>query len=195
MLIAVDIDDVCAQLLPHWISRYNADYNDTLTEDNMTCWEIETLVKADCGMKIFKYLSEPDFYDGVLPVEGAAEGVHKLREMGHRVIFATSAHIYHGGKKFDWLVKHGFFGGKPSHKDYVEVRDKSLIRADVLIDDYMGNIEAFVGFGILMNRPHNIISGYGHYQNADNWEQIPAIVEDQARLVEWSKSLDANTCH
>jgi 5'-nucleotidase len=173
MLVAVDVDDTVADLLTAWLRRYNNDFHDWLRPEDITEWDITKFVKTDCGVSIYKYLEDPDIYNDVTPIEGAIQGVKLLRAAGHRVIFVTA-----GGEasKFEWLLKYEFLDNR---KDYVRCVDKSLIRADVLIDDGPHNLKDFIGERIMMLRPHNARErAEGKYWIACGWYEIPDMIND-----------------
>lgn len=157
MKIFVDVDDVCADLMPAWLARYNRDYQDSLTREQITGWSLLEHVKPECGLKIYDYLEDPTLYDDVGLIDGALNGVNSLREMGHRVIFATSSTNGAAGRKLRWLIEHDFLKQNPKrvYHDYIEIHDKSLLAGDVLIDDGPHNVKNFKGLGVLMRRPHN----------------------------------------
>ena len=156
MNLAIDVDGVCADLMPVWLKHYNTEFSDDLTSEKITHWDIENFVKPECGKKIFSYLDVPTLYYEVEPIEGALAGIETLRKMGHRVIFATSADVHHGGRKYDWLVRWGFLNGdRQDMRDYMEVRDKSLINCDLLLDDHAGNLKNFNGSRWLFDCHHN----------------------------------------
>jgi 5'-nucleotidase len=152
MIIFVDVDGVCADLGTAWLARYNRDYNDHLTINDLTDWGMTKFVKPECGNKIDEYLNDPSLYDEVESIPGSLIMVDRLRDMHHRVIFATSCPWQSAGRKFKWLCDHGF---EPGYKDYIEVNDKSLLLGDALIDDGFHNIESFNGLGILYDQPWN----------------------------------------
>jgi len=154
LIIACDVDGVVADLMPVWLVKYSVDYGHTLTPDDIVEWDISQFVKPECGLSIYDYLQDPQLYDDVLPIKGAYEGVEALRKAGHRVVFVTSTHPDFSGRKFRWLVQHGFLtAGEVCN--YVECTDKSLIRADVMIDDGEHNIAGFQGDTVLYTAPHN----------------------------------------
>lgn len=180
MIIAFDIDDVLADLVPAWLAKYNADYQDTLKRQDITAWDITQFVKPACGTKIYDYLSE-DLYDNVQPLPGALDAVRLARKCG-KVIFVTSCHPSHMGRKFRWLNNHGF---NVTKEEYVECSDKSLILADIMIDDNPVNLEGFHGKEkILYDQPWNRDSslscprlyGFGDLKWLSllkRWEQSP----------------------
>jgi 5'-nucleotidase len=181
MVIAIDVDDTLCHLTRRWLSLYCAEWGDTLTPEDLTHWNIEEIVKPDCGLKIFSFLDRPDLYDEVEPIEGAVEGVNLLREMGHHIIFATSTGIPSGYAKFYWLQRNGFFEGvdlKQAKKDYVEIRQKSLLSCDILVDDHWGNLKDFSGERVLFLRPHNRnVEPESGTWVADDWRRVIECVE------------------
>lgn len=161
LTIAVDVDEVCADLLGEWLRRINRDFqyvNDYVVErEHVTEWDMSGHVPE--GENAYSYLQDADLYDCVQPIPGALQAVEALRAAGHRVIFVTSCTQKQYDAKERWLVRHGFLPEAYTHKDLVLTSDKSLIRADVLIDDGPHNLEAFTGatagLGICIDKPHN----------------------------------------
>jgi len=165
--VFVDVDGVCANLAPIWLRRYNMDYNDILTEDMIIDWDIHKFVKSICGHKIYEYLKDPRMYDMVYPIEGALKGINELRELGYRVLFATSCAAEVAGRKFYWLKEWGFI---KKERDYIEIRDKGLLRGKYMIDDGFHNVNAFTGRGYLLTRPWN--KSYLWYHRVGNWDEF-----------------------
>lgn len=154
-IIAVDVDDVVADLISEWLRRYNSKYDDHLTPENIHSWEVDEYVKPECGPKVFDLLRAPGFYGHVKPFEGALEAVENLRKLG-RVVFLTSCVPKTMDMKLAWLQEHGFLPkGNKGAQDFIACRDKYLVNADVLIDDRILNVEEFKGHALLIKRPHN----------------------------------------
>lgn len=186
MIIAVDVDDTIAQSIKQWLTFYRADHNHELYQEHITDWDISQFVVPECGRDIYKYLSRADYYNDIEPIDGAWEGVEALREAGHRVVFATSTSAYDNGRKFEWLQYRGFLdGSRESEQDYLEVRDKGLIRADVLVDDYTGNLKRFKGFRILFDRPHNRETMNYYEWRASSWDSVITAVEYYEQSIRW----------
>lgn len=154
-IIGVDVDGVCANTHVPWLARYNRDYDDNLTYDQWTTWDIHTLVKPECGKKIYKYIEDPTLYDETPPVEGAVERINVLKWY-FRIVYITTSTIGASGKKKHWLRKNGFL---QDDDDYFECKDKSLIFSHYLIDDDIKNIQKPSPYGnrinIIMTRPWN----------------------------------------
>jgi 5'(3')-deoxyribonucleotidase len=155
-IIALDIDNTILDLTTTWLSKYNRDYNDKLTIENITSWDTHLFVKPECGKKIYNYIQTPEVFLESKPIDGALNGVLWLRKNGFRVIFVTATNI--GGSKETWLKENGFW---ESENDFYQAYDKSLIRANVLLDDKFQNVQNFKhGQAYLFTRPWNIKYDY-----------------------------------
>lgn len=181
MRIICDVDDVLADLLVVWLEKYNRDYDDNLILDNITAWDITQFVKPECGKKIFSYLSHPDLYDTVEPVPGAVEGVQALLDAGHEVIFVSAEYT---DSKAAWMVRNGFID-KPGK--LIGCRDKSLVMADLIIDDNFDTISSFHGYGILFDRVHN-----REYETDVRVAGWPEVIKRVERIAGMNKSKEVS---
>lgn len=152
-IIAVDVDGVLADLDTEWLRRYCLESGDNLTPDKLTSWDIDEQVKPGWRNRLYEILNDPLIYSSVKPYPGALEAVQELRKLG-RVIFVTSTPAAHLESKFRWLVTHGFLEMKDI-KDYFPVSDKHLVKADILLDDRVKNVEDFPQLAYLVQRHHN----------------------------------------
>jgi 5'(3')-deoxyribonucleotidase len=170
MIIAIDVDDTVLDLMNKWLSLYNSEYNDNIDKNKITQWNFSQFLKPECGNKIYDYLEFPNLYNYIAPIEGALEGINKLKNMGHRVIFVTAG--MHKGKYLR-LKELGFLD---KEEDYVEARDKSLILADVLIDDRPFNLWQFKGkYGIVFEEPWSDDEDLEY--RAKDWKEVVSIIK------------------
>lgn len=162
MLVGIDVDGVCADLLPEWLRRYNADFGDSLSCDQITAWDTHQFTKPECGVKIYGYLSLPDLYEGVAPLPAAAESIERIRALGHEVAFVTSCTYGMVDQKARWLERHGFTksrkdGGLPA--DLIVANTKRWVGADLLVDDRAQTIVEWLADrakrAILVEMPYN----------------------------------------
>lgn len=165
-MILLDVDSVVADLMPVWLRHYNALWNDTLTPEQITRWDLIHFVKPECGKQIYKFLSMQWLYDEVEPVQGAIEGVDYLRRKGWKIVY-VSAGLELAKAKFDWLLQRALLH---SEAEYVAAFDKSLIRGDFLIDDRIDNVRDFTGSGILFTQPWN--QWIKTTRRLDGWKDI-----------------------
>lgn len=166
-IIFSDIDGFLGNLISPWLMFYNKDYEDNLSIEDIKDWNIHQFVKPSCGMKIYEYIENPKIYDYVMPIDGSTWGIKKLREFGFRIVFATHSTIGHAGRKFQWLRDFGFI---ENHEDYIECKDKSLLRGDYLVDDYILNVKSFGRGGVLFTQPYN--RQYLHTPRVNDWDEV-----------------------
>ena len=84
---------------------------------------------------VYKILEHPEFYGSLKPIPGAIETVDEMRADGHDVIFVSSpweSNPMGYQAKADWLAKHY---GSWARKNLILTSDKTIIYADVLVDD------------------------------------------------------------
>lgn len=156
LVVGVDVDEVCADLLGAALHRYNAEWDDSLTVDDIDGWDLTPQTKA--GSDFYHRYFGADTYDAVLPIWGARNTVDAIRAAGHRVVFVTATHPANAHAKFLWLRRYGFLPhatDEDALRDYFPVRDKALVGADVLFDDAEHNVRAFPRQAYLVAHPHN----------------------------------------
>ncbi len=168
--ILVDVDGVVADLMPEWLRLYNEEWVDNLLPKDITGWDIAQFVKEKCGKDVYKYLDTPFLYDYVSPVDGAISSIHWLRQHGYDVRFVTSGVRE---SKIHWLGQQGLLLDEHylSSRDVIVAHDKSVIKADIMIDDNISNCNGFSGVSILFAQPWNTSPQTGHYR-ADNWPDV-----------------------
>jgi 5'(3')-deoxyribonucleotidase len=162
--LGIDVDDVVLDLLTPWLKRIARAVGDGVKEphwtpDDLTQWEFW----KDLGVEeslVWSTLT-PDLYNDALPFPGVIEALREIRDMGHQVVFVTSTQsLDEFVAKQRWLIRHGVgtlndeFKGVGKWSEIKTKGDPSL-HLDWLVDDYVGNLEKFTGYGVLVTRPHN----------------------------------------
>lgn len=188
-LIAVDLDGVTCDLHTEWYRRYNRDYNDNLNIERVTSWELHHHVKPECAQRIYDYLYDEDLYEHVKPVPGSYDAIQTIRADGDRPIFVTSCVLGMTDQKWRWLELNGYLrpatAGDRSHSDLIVANDKSLIDADVLIDDAPKNVLAWVQ---RRQRPALLFGGYP-FQAAETREWHSAMWRWVTPVRDWGEVL------
>lgn len=166
--IAIDMDEVLADTLSEHLARYNRDHGESVTKADLEGKWLWDIVSIDRHERLEGYLRSEDFFED-LPV--IADSQRVLRALAERfeIYIATSAMEFPNsfGPKYRWLRRHFPFLD-PRH--FVFCGDKSILRADYLIDDQPRHFLTFSGQGILFTAPHNM--GVSGYPRVDNWEQV-----------------------
>ena len=109
------------------------------------------------------------FEEAVTPEDLAGKEVLKELSARFDIFIATQAMVVPNslGPKYRWLQRH--FPFIPA-TNYVFCGDKSILRADYLIDDQPRNLVHFEGTGLLYTAPHNLTAN--GFIRVDNWQQV-----------------------
>ncbi|MBX4152232.1 5' nucleotidase, NT5C type [Paenibacillus lautus] len=164
---AFDQDNVIADLLSEWVRRYNNDYNDNLKPGQVNTWNWHHLCKPECGTKIYTYLDDPDLFLSLSIMEGSQEVLRELSYTYDIYIVTAPFNPNNVVPKYQWLKENFPF---LDEEKFVFTRDKSVIRAEYLIDDKPKNLETFQGNQILYAAPHNLKED--RFYRVNNWEEV-----------------------
>lgn len=177
-IIGVDVDGVIADLHTEWVvNRYNRDFNDNKTVEDITHWDLRLDIKPEAHDKIFEYLLDEDLYDNVKIIPGADVGVETLKSLGYRVVYITSCVPGMADQKLRWLSRNGFLPESTRPQvDFISAHDKSLITTDILIDDRYENVLNFKRVGVLFNQPYNRSYNWPH--RVEGWNELPLYIFD-----------------
>lgn len=153
MRIGLDVDEVVADLHSAWLAAYNAGEGTNHSTDIFDRWEIDSIL----GDAVYQYLT-PELYDAVQPLPGALDATACLRRLGHTLYYVSSCgkENEYAPRKLRWLRENGFLlPSEPNHR-FIPGSDKSEAPVDILVDDYIGNVRAFRGWAVLLERRHNL---------------------------------------
>jgi len=166
--IAVDMDEVMADAVAEHLRRYNRDFDEQLTVADLEGKWLWDVVQMDRHAALEAYLRSEDFF-AVLSVMPNAQRVLRALQTRYEVFIATAAMEVPTSfvAKYKWLAEHFPFI-PASH--IVFCGDKSIIRADYLIDDNPRQLRRFEGEGILYSSPHNVrVTGF---RRVNNWLDV-----------------------
>jgi 5'(3')-deoxyribonucleotidase len=164
--IAVDMDEVIADFTGKYLAQYNELYDDMLTPQDLHDKKLREVAK--CGEEVYRLLEHPDFFADLGVKEHSQEVLRELQER-YDIYIATAAMEVPNSfnAKYRWLKEH--FPFIPD-MNIVFCGDKSIIRADYLIDDNSRHFKHFVGTGILFTAPHNVFET--GYTRVNDWLEV-----------------------
>ncbi len=165
--IAVDQDQVLANLLPEWIRRYNIDYDDNLTPDQVTNWNWHGIIKPECGKKIYNYLDDQELFENLPVIKDSQDVLYRLSKRYEIFVVTAPWNPQNVTPKSNWLLKHFDFIDSRNH---VFTKNKSIVHADYLVDDRPSNFDNFSGIPLLYDAPHNQYEN--RFLRVDNWNYI-----------------------
>ena len=166
--ICVDMDEVMADTLAEHIRRYNQTFDEDVTPQDLVGKGLWEITPVDRQQQLRAFLDAEDFFEDLALMPGAQQVLQQL-SLRFEVFIATQAMAVPNslGSKYRWLQRH--FPFIPP-TNYVFCGDKSILRADYLIDDLPKNILRFEGQGLLYTAPHNLAAT--GYLRVDNWRQV-----------------------
>jgi 5'-nucleotidase len=164
------MDEVMADTLAEHLRRYNQEFDEALTPEDLTGKNLWEIAPMDRQAQLRAFLDAEDFFED-LPLMPDSQPVLKSLTQRFEVYIATAAMSVPNsfGAKYRWLQRHFSFI-PPTH--YVFCGNKNILRADYLIDDLPRNLQRFEGQGLLFTAPHNVaLSGYAR---VNNWQEVAA---------------------
>ena len=166
--ICVDMDEVMADALSEHLLRYNRHYGERITLEDLHGKRLWDVVSVDRHDVLDAYMRSNDFFE-VMAVMPESQRVMQRLQMNYEVFIATAAMEVPTSflQKYRWLAKHFPFI-PASHIVYCG--DKSILRADYLIDDNPRQLRRFSGEGILYSSPPN--AGIKGYKRVNDWLEV-----------------------
>ena len=174
MIIYCDMDGVLAQFTARVVEILGQ--NGIPAPSRMTKWKLEDNVHPLWRKKAKKIINDalhyPEFWSLLWPLEGAIEGFKKLQTYGDVYIATTpwnSSACFKGKRKWvgKWLP---WF----DQQNVIYIKNKSLLRGDLLIDDKPSNLDNFHGDTIIFDREWNE-KHQGHVR-AQDWNDLLEIM-------------------
>lgn len=163
--IAIDMDNVIADVESHYIAWYAKKFGIVFSKDQlMGIPETEAFPDKDA---VRGFLYTPGFFRTVPLMPGAQEAV-KVLAVSFQVYIVSAAMEFPQSlpEKLDWLGEHFPF---ISWNQIIFCGDKSVICTDYMVDDHVKNLERFKGKGLLYHACHNI--NINHYHRLHNWTE------------------------
>ena len=166
--ICIDMDEVMADTLAEHLRRYNQTFDEAVTPEDLIGKGLWEVTPADRQHQLRAFLDAEDFFEDLALMPGAQE-VLKHLSTRFEIFIATQAMVVPNslGPKYRWLQRH--FPFIPP-TNYVFCGNKSILRADYLIDDQPRNLLLFEGKGLLYTAPQNLTTT--GFTRVDNWHQV-----------------------
>lgn len=153
LTILVDMDDTLEHLLDAWIKCVNEKYGYNATCEDCKCWDVSQAFLGLTFEQVYNAIMYDDFWDTVKPIDGAAEALQRFIADGHEVYVATATPYQSVKAKMEkCLFKYYPF---LDWNNLIIISNKKLLKADVLIDDGVHNLEGGDYHKILIDAPYN----------------------------------------
>lgn len=169
--IALDMDEVIADVIPKFSDIFEAEFG---RRPQLEEYQGKKIYDVNDASHIRHRLHDPGFFADLPVMEGSQEVVKWLNEHFDLYIVTAASEFRNSlADKHDWLRKNFPF---IHWKKFVFCGDKSIIKADYLIDDHVRNLKKFSGKGVLYTASHNIYDST--FDRVNNWKEVRAYFEN-----------------
>jgi 5'(3')-deoxyribonucleotidase len=163
------MDGVLADVYPRFFELYEQETGNKKTMD-----EIIGFKEGEAFPELYRWVETPGFFR-TIPVMADSQRVMKLLNKTYEILvisMATEFPVSLTDKQL-WLNDHFPF---LSWKQSVFCGDKSLIPADLMIDDHFKNLDHFKGETIIFVQPHNVNSTDHQHKTVASWREIEKLL-------------------
>ena len=171
MRIAIDMDEVIADTAA-MKQQVLADMGVRITREEARGQEFADMVSEAEANAMAQVMHTGLPFARMEVIDGAVETLRALQE-DHEVFIATAAMEYPAscGHKIAWMERNFPFIDR---LNLVFCGDKSILNADVLIDDHTRHFDGFMGQGICFSAHHNLDES--PECRLDHWSDAPALM-------------------
>ena len=166
--IAIDMDEVMADTMAHFLAKYNSNFGVGLKTEHFQGRHVFEVIEEAHRPEAREYFQQEAFFANIPVMPDSAEVIKALT--GRFEVFITTAAMDVPNSftaKFEWLQRH--FPFIPT-SNIVFCGDKSIVLADYLIDDNLRQLTNFRGEGILFTAPHNV--NETRFRRGNNWQDV-----------------------
>lgn len=174
-ILHIDLDDTILCLVSRWLEVYNETYNDDLTYDEITDWEITKFTKIS-KEEMLSIPIQDKFYQS-LKIRNGAYSTIKWAMDYYDVQICTSTHRTMYDSKIKWIENNlPFF---PVSKINA-IHDKYILHGQILFDDRPKNLDNFfIIKPMLFSTPWN--KGCTEYNRVKDWSEFREFLENDLK--------------
>ncbi|MFC3561377.1 5' nucleotidase, NT5C type [Pedobacter jamesrossensis] len=169
--IAIDMDEVIADVIPKFINLYNRDFGIPLDLVIEPGNEVFKQVPQDVNQKWLEYINEKGFFRDLAVIPDSQRVIKALQEK-YDVYIVSAAMEFRNSleDKYDWLADHFPF----IDWQHIMFCGNKIVEVDILIDDRIKNFVNFNGRPLLYTSPHNLL--ITEYERVNSWEEIAGLL-------------------
>jgi 5'(3')-deoxyribonucleotidase len=151
--IAIDMDEVIADYFGEQVARYQSWSGVAVDIARTEGKRLRECVPVEHQEFVSSLPRTPGFFANLKTIEGSRRAIELLAQYC-RIYIVSAATEYPNSlcEKFDWLAANFPF---IHWRQIVLCGDKSIIRAEYMIDDNIHHLRQFEGEKILFDSPHN----------------------------------------
>jgi 5'-nucleotidase len=167
--LAVDMDGVLADVYEQFFRYDEIDFGHRSPRE-----EVIGVEERKAFPYINEYVYKKGFFRTAPVVQDSVEIVAQLNET-YEVFIVSAAMEFPQSlpEKLEWLSENFSF---LTWQQFVFCGSKTIIDADIMIDDHFKNLDDFKGTTILFTQPHNQLKTAGRHKRANSWSEIASIL-------------------
>ena len=166
--IAIDMDEVMADTMAHFLAKYNSNFGVGLKTEHFQGRHVFEVIEEAHRPEAREYFQQEAFFANIPVMPDSPEVIQALTERFEVFITTAAMDVPNSfTAKFEWLQRH--FPFIPT-SNIVFCGDKSIVLADYLIDDNLRQLTNFRGEGILFTAPHNV--NETRFRRVNNWQDV-----------------------
>lgn len=176
MQILVDMDGVLADFEAGFLARWRALHPELpyIPLDERQDFYLEKDYPKEHRPRVFAIFTSPGFFRELPLVPGGKAAIEAMRDLGHDVSICTSPLKAYKNcvlEKYEWVEEHLGFGWTGR---IILLKDKTLVRGDVLIDDRPRIIGAMTPQWehVLYDQPYNRRENDKRRLTWENWQSV-----------------------
>jgi len=176
--IAIDMDNVIADIQTNWINLYEKEFGVSVKKEDLLGKPEDEAFPDPVAAKSLLY--KPGFFRFAPVMEGAQEALRALqKDFDIYIVSAAMEFPTSLFEKYEWLTEHFPF---ISWKNIIFCGDKSVIDTDFLIDDHLKNLDFCKGMPVLFTAGHNI--HVTRHTRVNNWTEAVALLQSANDIIE-----------
>ncbi len=167
--IALDMDGVLADVVHQFLSFHEQDFGTRKSQE-----EIKGIPEFLAFPNGHRHVRTPGFFRLAPVMPQSQQVVKQLNEKYDLFIVSAATEFPQSlSEKQDWLNE---FFPFITWKQMVFCGSKTIVQADIMIDDHFKNLDHFPGRTILFTQPHNFSQPAGRHQRVQNWPEIATLL-------------------
>jgi len=167
--IAVDMDGVLADVYEQFFRL-----DEQATGTRKTLESVTGVMELEAFQFGRDHVLSDDFFR-TAPVMKDSQHILEQLNKHYEVFIVSSATEFPKSlsEKQSWLGEHFPF---ISWKQMVFCGSKTIVQADIMIDDHFKNLDHFNGQTLLFSQPHNLLADAGKHTRVNTWKEIERLL-------------------
>ncbi len=167
--IAIDMDNVIADITTAFLDSQELETGIRPSFD-----AINGKIESDAFPNVMKWVNTEGYFRNLLVMPDSQRVIKKL--MVQYEVFIVSAATQFPKSLYDkmmWMEEHFPFIG---WQHICLCGFKTIVKADILIDDHFKNLDYFEGETFLFTATHNVLADNGRHRRVNSWLEIEEIL-------------------